>query len=204
MQDRSSLVCLLPSWRKEGITYICPQFFFRTFYIHNLETEKSVAMATTASRYCRTANQLLSMQAFEMQRTHKNRSPRGRRKVLPWQHLWPGVAKKLISSNPCRDMESREPIKIFIYKSKKQKMAKLVARYCPNPNQLLSMQGFGMQRTHINANKSNKQEKVLSLPFIAEKLISSNPWRGMEFKEPIKILISSRNRKKCCQVLWKT
>ena len=48
------------------------QVFFRTFYIHNLETEKSIAMATLAARYCRKANQLLFMQGFEMQKIHRN------------------------------------------------------------------------------------------------------------------------------------
>ena len=56
------------------------QVFFRTFYIHNRETEKSVAIATLVARYCRNANQLLSMQEFGMQRTHKDISPRQTKK----------------------------------------------------------------------------------------------------------------------------
>ena len=73
--------------------------------------------------------------------------------------------KKLRSSNLCRDMECKEPTKIFTYGSKKQKksvtMATLVARYFRKSNQLQYMQGFGMQRTHKKMFKPKKHEKVL-------------------------------------------
>ena len=73
--------------------------------------------------------------------------------------------KKLSSSNPCRGMECKEPTKIFIYGSKKQKksvaMETLVARYCRKTSQLQSMQGYGMQRTHKMIFKAKKHEKVL-------------------------------------------
>ena len=40
-------------------------------------------------------------------------SPINKKKVLPWQHLLPGVGEKLISSNLLRGMESKGAIKIF-------------------------------------------------------------------------------------------
>ena len=95
-----------------------------------------MAMATLIVRCCRKTNQLKSVQGFGIQRTLRKifLSPRNRKKVLPQQHLLPGVAKKLTSASLCRGMESKEPIKIFINncKSKKQKksiaMVTLVAR----------------------------------------------------------------------------
>ena len=52
--------------------------------------EKSVAIA----RCCRKANQLQSVQWYGKQRTHKNiYKSKKRKKVLPWQHLLPGVPK---------------------------------------------------------------------------------------------------------------
>ena len=45
--------------------------------------------------------------------------PKKHKKVLPWQHLLPGVAEKLIGSSLCGGMENQEPIKIFV--SQKQK-----------------------------------------------------------------------------------
>ena len=43
-------------------------------------------MATLVTRYCRKANQLQSMQGFEMQRTHKKVfQPKKHKKLLLWQ-----------------------------------------------------------------------------------------------------------------------
>ena len=66
------------------------------------------------------------------------------KKVLPWQHLLPGVAEKLISCSLCRGMESKEPIKIFVSQKKEKSvaMATLVARCCRKANQLQSVQGY--------------------------------------------------------------
>ena len=62
------------------------------------------------------------MQGFGTQRTHKTiYNSRKQKKVMPWEQLLPGVAEKLISSTLSRGMERKEPIKIFIYNSKKQK-----------------------------------------------------------------------------------
>ena len=67
-------------------------------YLQVQETEKSVAMATLVARCCRKTNQLKSMQGFGMQRyPRKIFKPKKHKKVLPWQHLLPGVAEKLIS-----------------------------------------------------------------------------------------------------------
>ena len=76
-------------------------------------------MATLVARCCRKINQLKSMHGFQMQRyPRKIFKPKKQKKMLPWQHLLPGVAEKLISSNLCSGME-RYPRKIF--KPKKQK-----------------------------------------------------------------------------------
>ena len=42
------------------------------------------------------------------------------------------------------------------------------------------MQGYEKQRTHKDIHESKQQKKV---PGIVEKLISSNPCRGLECKE---------------------
>ena len=52
----------------------------------------------------------------------KSFKPKKHKKVLPWQHLLPGVAEKLISSNLCRGIESKEPIKIFTSPRNKKKV----------------------------------------------------------------------------------
>ena len=41
-------------------------------------------------------------------------------------------------------------------------MATLVARYCQKTNQLQSVQGYGMQRTHKIIYKSKKQKKSIA------------------------------------------
>ena len=58
--------------------------------------EKSVAGATLVARCCRKANQLQSVQGYGKQRTHKNiYKSKKPKKVLPWQHLLPGLPKNL-------------------------------------------------------------------------------------------------------------
>ena len=95
----------------------------------------------------------------------------------------------------------------IIYKSKKQKksvaMTTIVARYCRKTNQLQSVQGYGMQRTHKLFISPRNRRKVLPwqhlLPGIVEKLVSSNPFRGLECKEPTKMFIyRSKKNIKCC------
>ena len=73
-------------------------------------------------------------------------------------------------------------------------MATLVARCCPKTNQLKSVQGFGMQRYPRKTFKPKKHKKAL--PGVAKKLISSNLYRGMENKEPIKIFVSKKKKRK--------
>ena len=74
-----------------------------------------------------------------------------------------------------------------------------IARYCRKTNYLSTL-GFGIQITHKYINKSKKQQKVLPwkhlLPGIARKLFSSNPCRGMECKDPRKMLIHKGPRNK--------
>ena len=104
--------------------------------------------------------------------------PKKHKKVLPWQHLLPGVAEKLVRSSLCRGMESKEPIKhLQVQETKKSvAMATLVASYRYKTNQLQSMQGFGMLRTPQKILKPKKHEKVLPrqhlLPDIAKKAIT--------------------------------
>ena len=136
-------------------------------------------MATLVTRCCRKTNQLKSMQGFGMQRyPRKIFKPKKHKKVLPWQYLLPGVAEKLISSNLCRGMESKEPIKIFTSPKKS------VARCYRKTNPLQSVQGYGKQRTHKIFISPRSRKKVLPwqhlLPVIIIKLISSNPCRGLE------------------------
>ena len=55
---------------------------------------KSVALATLVARCCRKTNQLQSVQGYGKQRTHKNiYKSKKHKKVLPWQHLLPGLPK---------------------------------------------------------------------------------------------------------------
>ena len=136
--------------------------------------------------------------------------------MLPWQHLLPDI--KLINSNVCMGMERKEPTKIFVYKSKKQRknvaMATLVARYCQKNYQLQSLQWYGMQRTHKNIYKSKKQKKVFLWqhllqrqnlwPSIIEKLISSNPCRGLECKEPPKKIFKPKKLKSVAMAILVT
>ena len=145
-------------------------------------------MATLVARYCRKTSQPQSVLGLGMQRrTHKNIYNRFEEteKVLPWQQLLPGIAKKLSRSNPCRGMECKEPTKIFIYGSKKQKksvaMATLVARYCRKTNLLQSVQGYGMQRTHKIIYKSKKQKKSVAMAnLVARYCRKSNQLQSMQ------------------------
>ena len=97
---------------------------------------------------------------------------------------------------------------------KKSVAMAIVARYCRKSNQFQSVQGLGMHRTHKNVCKSKKQKESDAVAILVasycRKLISSNLYRGMECKEPVKLFISSRNKKRkcchdnnCCQVLPK-
>ena len=133
------------------------------------------------------------MQGFGIQRTHKNIVQK--EKVLPWQHLLPGVANKIIGSNPCKCMESKAPIKIFIYKSKKHKKVLPCQHLLPGvAEKLISSnlcRGTESKKTHKNICKSKKQKKLL--PGIVDKLISSNPWRNI-----------CCHGNTCCQLLLKS
>ena len=59
-------------------------------------------------------------------------------------------------------------------------MATLAARYCWKFNQLLFMQGFGMQKIHRNISQRNRKNG--KWPGVAKKLISCNLCRGLECK----------------------
>ena len=83
---------------------------------------KSKKQTKKVLRCCRKTNQLKSMQGFGMQRFPRNIfKPKKHKKLLPWQHLLPGVVEKLINSNLCSGMESKEPIKIFTSPRNKKK-----------------------------------------------------------------------------------
>ena len=106
--------------------------------------------ATLVARYCQKNNQLQSVQWYRIQRTHKNiYKSKKEKKVLPQQQLLPGIVEKLISFNPCRGLECKEHQKRFL-SPRNRKMATLIAKYCQKTNQLQSVQGYGMQRTHKN------------------------------------------------------
>ena len=156
MQHGSCFVCLLCSWRKEGTTYIC-QLFCGTankadhwlilwserslnptdllqdcLYQQPKTRKKSVAMAKVA-RYCRKSSQLQSVQGVGMHRTHKNICKSKKQKEIDAvATLVASYYLKLISSNPCRGMVCKEPIKLFISSRNKKSvaMATLVAMYC--------------------------------------------------------------------------
>ena len=87
----------------------------------------------------------------------------------------------------------------------------IVVRYCRKSNQLQSVQGYGMHKTHKNICKSKKQKQSDAVATLVasycRKLISSILCRGMECKEPIKLFISSRNKQEfriivLCHQLW--
>ena len=135
----------------------------------------------------------------------KNICKSKKEKVLPWQHLLPGFAEKLISSSLCRDMESKEPIKIFISPRNKKKVLpwqhllpgiieKLIGT---NPcrgleckehrERLLSPRNKKKCWQKTNQLKAKKQKKLPWQHLLPIKtLISSNPCRGLECKEPQK------------------
>ena len=82
--------------------------------------KKSVAMALVA-RYCRKTSQLQSVQGVWNARNPQKCLYIGvqeKDKVLPWQNLLPRSAEKVMSSNPCRGLECKEPTK-KIFKTKK-------------------------------------------------------------------------------------
>ena len=54
---------------------------------------------------------------------------KNKQKVLPWQHLSPGVTEKLIRSNLCRGMESKESIKTFISPRNRKKTVAIASSY---------------------------------------------------------------------------
>ena len=91
---------------------------------------------------------------------------------------------------------------VYIHNLKPEKSVAMaiVARYCGKSNQLQSVQGYGMHRTHKNICKPKKQKESDAMATLVasycRKLISSNLHRGMECKELIKLFISSRNKKK--------
>ena len=105
------------------------------------------------ARYYRKSNQLQSVQGYGMHRPHKNICKSKKQKESDAvATLVASYCRKLISSIPCRGMECKEPIKLFISSRNKKSVAiaTLVAMYCQKTSRLQSVQGFGMQRTHKN------------------------------------------------------
>ena len=123
--------------------------------------KKKCCHGNTCCQVCRKSNPPQSVQGYGKQRTHKIFiSPRNRKKVLPWQHLLPGVAEKLISCSLCRGMESKESIKIFTSPRNKKKCCHgNTCQVCRKTNQFQSVQGYGKQRTYKNICKSKKRKK---------------------------------------------
>ena len=76
----------------------------------NISPRNRTEQATLVARCCWQTNQLQSVQGYGKQRTHKNTcKSKKQKKVLPWQHLLPGIVEKLISSNPSMGLECKEP-----------------------------------------------------------------------------------------------
>ena len=166
MQHGSCFVCLLCSWRKEGTTYICQPFcgtannpdhclilwserslnpteLIQDCLCPQPKTRKSVAMAIV-DRYCKKSNQIQSVQGYEIHKyICKSKKQKESDAVATFVASYCG---KLISSNPCRGMECKEPIKLF--RSSRNK--KVLPCTVKKTSQLSSMQGFGMQRTYKN------------------------------------------------------
>ena len=63
--------------------------------------------------------------------------------------MLPGIAEKLISSNLCRVMEGKEPIKCLYFGQRKIYSVAM---------------GFGMQRIHKKIFKPKKHEKCCQIP----------------------------------------
>ena len=109
-------------------------------------------MATLVARCCRKTNQLSQCKDLECKDTREKNffKPKKQKKVLPWQHLLPGVSEKLISSNLCSGMESKEPIKIFTSPRNEKKCChgNTCCQVCQKTNPLQSVQVYGKQRTH--------------------------------------------------------
>ena len=85
------------------------------FSYPQLRDRKSVAMTTLVARYCQKANHLQIFVGFwNAKNPQKYLQVQETKKLLPWHHMLPGVALKLIISYPRRELECKEPTKIFI------------------------------------------------------------------------------------------
>ena len=130
--------------------------------------------------------------------------------MLPWQHLLPGVAEKLISCSLCRGMESKEPIKIFTSPRNKKSvaMATLVTRCCRKTNQLKSMQGFGMQRYLRKIFKPKKHKKSVAMGTLVarccRKTNQLQSVQGYRKQRTHKNIYKSKKQKKSVEVCQKT
>ena len=123
--------------------------------------------------------------------------------MLPW-HLLPGIIEKLISSNPRKGLECKEPqqktfkpkiamvfpLSDILWDSKRARsLSNLVECKVTLPHR--SSPGFLYPQ-------SRNRKKVLPwhlLPGIIEKLISSNPCRGLECKEPQQKIFKPKKHK---------
>ena len=113
--------------------------------------------------------------------------------MLPWQHLLAYIAKKLLLgditekltiSYPCRGLKCKEPTKIFVSPRN---------TYCQKTNRLQSVQGYEKQRTHkIFIYKSKKPKRSVAM---ATLVVARYCQKAMEYREPIKLFITPRNRK---------
>ena len=87
--------------------------------------------------------------------------------MLPWQHLLPGVAEKLISSNLCRGMENEEPIKIFV--SAKKKKRKKVLLLGLKLNKLIGLNVL-MHRHTVAFHPGNNGQNVKGTFILSSKI----------------------------------
>ena len=94
------------------------QVFFRTFYIHNLETEKSVAMATLAARYCWKLTSSYSCRVWNAKNPQKYKSKK-QKKVIQWQHL---ATKKTNQLQSVQGYEKKRTNKIICQSKKQNKL----------------------------------------------------------------------------------
>ena len=70
------------------------QVYFRTFYIHNLEIEKSVAMAHLLPDIAERLTSSYSCSSLECKESTKNKSKK-HKQTLPWQNLLRHVLPKM-------------------------------------------------------------------------------------------------------------
>ena len=118
--------------------------------------------------------------------------PQPRKKVLPWQHLLPDITEKLTSYYSCRGLECKQSREICQRNRKKCCHGNTCCQVCWIANELSSLWRGMESKESIKYLWVQETEKkyVVMATFVAtstvKKLISSNPCRGLECKEPPK------------------